>query len=166
MNNKYLIFTTPDEELLNDIIGAIKDNGGYCCCAMEKTEDTKCMCKAFREQEESGFCHCGRYYKVKNAETIVLIGDCENGGENVEEKINALIDTLDGFGFIVTFIKRKSTGNLSQYFAMRETCFTKIAKADLVVTVGAITENINEFLEWAAEIGKPVTDTLRLVGDN
>jgi hypothetical protein len=49
---------------------------------------------------------------------------------------------------------------------MKETCFAKIAKADLVVTVGAITENINELLEWAAEIGKPVTDTLRLVGDN
>jgi hypothetical protein len=160
------IFKNPDKDEYEEITEAVTINDNYCPCLSYKNEDTKCMCKAFREQEESGFCHCGRYYKVKNAETIVIVGDCENGGENVEEKINALMDTLDGFGFIATFIKRKSTGNLSQYFTMRETCFTKIAKADLVVTVGAITENINEFLEWAAEIGKPVTDASRLTGDN
>ena len=164
MKQKDLIFTTPDEELLNDIVGAIKDNGGYCCCAITKTEDDKCMCKKFREQENAGFCHCGRYYKVKNAETIVLIGDCETDG--TEEKMNELANTLDGFGFIVTTIKRRELANLSQHFAIRETNFTKIAKCDLVVVVNEATESIQEFLEWAAEIGKPVTDTLRLKGDN
>lgn len=164
MKQKDLIFTTPDEELLNDIVGAIKDNGGYCCCAITKTEDDKCMCKKFREQENAGFCHCGRYYKVKNAETIVLIGDCETDG--TEEKMNELANTLDGFGFIVTTIKRRELSNLSQYFAIRETNFTKIAKCDLAVVVNEATESIQEFLEWAAEIGKPVTDTLRLKGDN
>jgi hypothetical protein len=164
MKQKDLIFTTPDEELLNDIVGAIKDNGGYCCCAITKTEDDKCMCKKFREQENAGFCHCGRYYKVKNAETVVLIGDCKIDG--TEEKINELANTLDGFGFIVTTIKRRELSNLSQHFAIRETNFTKIAKCDLVVVVNEATEFIQEFLEWAAEIGKPVTDTLRLKGDN
>lgn len=164
MKQKDLIFTTPDEELLNDIVGAIKDNGGYCCCAIEKTDDYKCMCKAFREQEEAGFCHCGRYYKVKNAETIVLIGDCEIDG--TEEKINELASTLDNFGFIVNTIKRREFSSLSQHFTIRETNFTKIAKCDLVVVVNEATESIQEFLEWAAEIGKPVTDTLRLRGDN
>lgn len=163
MENKYLIFTTPDEELLSDIVGAIKDNGGYCCCAIEKTDDYKCMCKAFREQEEAGFCHCGRYYKVKNAETIVLIGDCEV--EETEEKINALYNILEGFGFIVTTIKRKELNNISQYLSIRQTNFTKIAKGDLVVIVNGVTEPITEFLEWAAEIGKPVTDSIRLQGD-
>lgn len=28
-------------------------------------DDTKCMCKEFREQE-SGWCHCGLYYKEKD----------------------------------------------------------------------------------------------------
>lgn len=41
----------------------VQENGGYCPCAIEKTEDTKCICKAFREQEEPGLCHCGRYEK-------------------------------------------------------------------------------------------------------
>lgn len=40
----------------------IKENDGYCPCSVEKTEDTKCMCKAFREIP-SGTCHCGLYSK-------------------------------------------------------------------------------------------------------
>lgn len=48
----------------SDIQQAIKDNDGYCVCAVEKTPDTKCMCKEFREQEESGLCNCGLYRKT------------------------------------------------------------------------------------------------------
>ena len=43
---------------------AIKDNNGYCICSIEKTPDTKCMCKEFREQTETGICHCGLYKKI------------------------------------------------------------------------------------------------------
>ena len=43
----------------------LKDNDGYCPCRLIKTEDTKCMCKEFLEQEE-GECHCGLYIKVKD----------------------------------------------------------------------------------------------------
>ena len=38
-------------------------NGGYCPCMVDKTPDTKCPCKDFREMEV-GVCHCGRYEKV------------------------------------------------------------------------------------------------------
>jgi hypothetical protein len=48
----------------DEVRQAIKDNDGYCVCAIEKTPDTKCMCKEFREQEESGLCHCGLYKKT------------------------------------------------------------------------------------------------------
>lgn len=40
----------------------LQENGGYCPCRTEKNEDTKCMCKEFRQQE-SGVCHCGLYVK-------------------------------------------------------------------------------------------------------
>ena len=40
-------------------------NGGYCPCTVVKNEDTKCMCKEFKEQTEPGECHCGRFLKVK-----------------------------------------------------------------------------------------------------
>lgn len=37
--------------------------------AAEKTDDTKCMCKEFKEQiadsDFEGFCHCMLYYKEK-----------------------------------------------------------------------------------------------------
>lgn len=41
----------------------LKDNDGYCPCAVTKSVDTKCMCKAFREQTTPGECHCGLYVK-------------------------------------------------------------------------------------------------------
>lgn len=40
-------------------------NGGYCPCTVVKNEDTKCMCKEFKEQTEPGECHCGRFLKIK-----------------------------------------------------------------------------------------------------
>ena len=42
----------------------VAQNDGYCPCAVFHTPDTKCICKDFREQEEPGPCHCGRYVKV------------------------------------------------------------------------------------------------------
>ena len=42
----------------------LKKTGGYCPCRIERTPDTKCMCKDFREQTEPGECYCGRFEKV------------------------------------------------------------------------------------------------------
>ena len=47
----------------NSVADLVKQNDGYCPCMIERTPDTKCMCKDFREQAE-GLCHCGRYRKV------------------------------------------------------------------------------------------------------
>lgn len=35
----------------------------YCPCSVERTDDTVCMCKEFREMK-SGTCHCGLYTKA------------------------------------------------------------------------------------------------------
>lgn len=54
----------PDKEFAKSIITQLKANNGYCPCAMEKTPDTKCRCKEFRnmiERGETGSCHCGLY---------------------------------------------------------------------------------------------------------
>lgn len=53
-----------DKELVQEIIEKLKENDGYCPCKIDKTNDTKCMCKEFREQE-SGECHCGLYVKTE-----------------------------------------------------------------------------------------------------
>lgn len=58
------ITTNSNKELVNKIREKMKDNGGYCPCKVQKTPDTKCMCKEFREKmerNETGECHCGLY---------------------------------------------------------------------------------------------------------
>ena len=59
----------PDAEVVKMVKAGLKEKGGYCPCRLEKTPDTKCMCKEFRDQiadpDFEGFCHCYLYYKEK-----------------------------------------------------------------------------------------------------
>ena len=63
------ILLNPDAEVAAMVKEGLKENGGYCPCRRERTEDTKCMCREFREQiadeNYEGFCHCMLYYKQK-----------------------------------------------------------------------------------------------------
>lgn len=59
------IVVSEDTERVTELRKALKENDGYCPCEFDKNEDNKCMCKAFREQETEGYCHCGLYKKVK-----------------------------------------------------------------------------------------------------
>ena len=56
-------------EIVASVKEGLKKKGGYCPCRLEISEDTKCMCKEFREQiadpEFEGYCHCMLYYKEK-----------------------------------------------------------------------------------------------------
>lgn len=58
-----------DKEIVQTIKEGLKRTGGYCPCKFEKTEDTKCICKEFRDQIKDpnyeGYCHCLLYYKSK-----------------------------------------------------------------------------------------------------
>lgn len=58
-----MIKLNEDKELVADIRKRLIKNDGYCPCRLVKNEDTKCICKEFREQE-SGECHCGLYIKT------------------------------------------------------------------------------------------------------
>ena len=53
-------------EIDPDFVEHVDANDGYCPCAFERTDDTLCPCKDFREQDEPGECLCGRYMKVIN----------------------------------------------------------------------------------------------------
>lgn len=63
------ITLNPNEEVVKTIREGLKAKGGYCPCRLEKTADTKCMCKEFRDQiadpDFEGYCHCMLYYKHK-----------------------------------------------------------------------------------------------------
>lgn len=51
-----------DTSVVSKVKAALKENDGYCPCSLVKNEDTKCMCKQFREQK-TGTCHCGLFIK-------------------------------------------------------------------------------------------------------
>lgn len=59
----------PNEDVVKTVKAGLKQTGGYCPCRIERNEDTKCMCKEFREQIKDlnfeGFCHCMLYIKEK-----------------------------------------------------------------------------------------------------
>ena len=56
-------------EVVNTVKDGLKARNGHCPCRMEITDDTKCMCREFREQisdpDFEGYCHCMLYYKEK-----------------------------------------------------------------------------------------------------
>jgi ferredoxin-thioredoxin reductase catalytic subunit len=60
------IIKNPDIETYEEVTRAVRDNDGYCPCVLIKNDDTKCMCKAFKEQDMQGECHCGRFVKIKD----------------------------------------------------------------------------------------------------
>lgn len=61
---KLKIVQTKNEEVKSKIKEGLKQTGGYCPCSLIQNDDTKCLCKEFREQQTEGSCHCGLYEKV------------------------------------------------------------------------------------------------------
>lgn len=59
-----MIKLNENKELVDSIRKKLKENNYFCPCKLVKNDDTKCICKEFREQTE-GECHCGLYVKVK-----------------------------------------------------------------------------------------------------
>ncbi len=62
------VIQNPDRDYVSEIKTMLKKNNGYCPCAIEKSSDTKCKCKAFRDQVasgEAGACHCGLWIAVQ-----------------------------------------------------------------------------------------------------
>ena len=147
----------PYEEELAEIIEAVEANDGYCPCALTKDEDTKCMCKEFRDSKDTDFCHCGRYYKVKNYETIALIGDISD--YTAQENYVDWYERLIYQNFIVLGIPL----NLHDFHCGSEEhfnlCKSIIAKSDAVVILGhnqKLYFMISDLIEWADSIGKKV----------
>jgi hypothetical protein len=151
------ILKNPSEEEYNEITEAVTLNDGYCPCMPNKSDDTKCMCKAFRESKETDFCHCGRFYKVKNYETIALIGDTSED----EDTLNYMnwYEKMMNQDFIVFGIPLDlydiNCGS-EEHFNL---CKSIIAKSDAVIVLGHDQKfyfMVADLIEWAGSIGKKV----------
>ena len=151
------IFKNPNEEEYNEITEAVKLNDNYCPCLSYKNEDTKCMCKDFRDNKDTDFCHCGRFYKVKNYETLALLGDVSE-----EDRASTYVgwyEKLNHQDFIVLGIPLDLYNERCGSEKHMNLCKAIIAKADALVTLGINRELYpvaNELVEWASIIGKKV----------
>lgn len=60
------IEVTTDKEHFDKVKSRMKEIGGHCPCQIKRTEDTKCICKNFREETPVGeWCICGIYKKIE-----------------------------------------------------------------------------------------------------
>ena len=58
---EYRVFKNPDSTFIKALKKRLKANNGFCPNQMERSPDTKCPCKEFRESQE---CRCGMYIKI------------------------------------------------------------------------------------------------------
>lgn len=153
--NELKVKPHPHSELFQEISKAIKDNGGYCCCAMAKNEDTECMCKNFREQTEGGFCHCGRFFKVREYPVITILCHPSEAAE-----ADAIAESLTPQGFVVLTPRYGS----EHWYSTKKPVFdevqrTQIYMADLVFVMNT-NEEVVDFLEeeiyWAQDLQKKI----------
>lgn len=155
---KYIVKQNPNEGLYQEVSQAIRINNNYCCCAIEKNADTMCMCKEFRDMEEGGLCHCGRFYKVEDFPVIAILHSPED-----KEKANILATglTIQGFVVLLPFYGDSSdtfhyVSNLETYIELQK---TKIHMADAVYVMNTSQQACN-FLEeeilWAEELLKTI----------
>ena len=151
VTTEFDIIPNPDFIRRKKVEELIKENDGYCCCAVEHTEDTKCMCKEFRDSKEFGFCHCGRYYKVLHAPKVCLCGSTK-----FKEKFFEVARDLTLQGYIVTmpmvFIHRGDDVAPMDKDFLDEIHKAKIADADLVYVINCnkyIGESTKSEIDWA-----------------
>ena len=63
------VILNPDKDHVNEVVKQLRLNSGFCPCAIERTPDTICKCKEFRDQIEKGIegmCHCGLWIAKKD----------------------------------------------------------------------------------------------------
>lgn len=154
----YEIIPNPDFLHRKKIEELIKDNDGYCCCAVEKTEDTKCMCKEFREQKEYGFCHCGRYFKVLKSPKVCLCGSTKFKDKFIEVARDL---TLKGYTVTMPMVFVHCGDEVEQLDKeyLDEIHKAKIADADLVYIINChkyIGNSTKSEIEWAMQLGKRI----------
>jgi hypothetical protein len=65
---KYKIVLNDDLALVAEVNIQLQETKGYCPCALEWNDSTKCICSAFKESLDNGEeteCNCGKYKIIK-----------------------------------------------------------------------------------------------------
>lgn len=152
------ILPNPDFIHRKKIEEAISNNDGYCCCALEKTDATKCMCEYFKEKQDYGFCHCGRYYKVLKCPKVCLCGSTKFKDKFIEVARDL---TLKGYIVTMPMVFVHSGDEVSEWDKqfLDEVHKAKIAECDLVYVINCnkyIGNSTKSEIEWAIQLGKKI----------
>lgn len=154
------IFNNPNLYDFQEASRAVENNDGYCPCELTKTADTKCMCKAFREQTSSGFCHCRRFYKVEKLPIITLCGSTRFKDEFFKKlkyfTLQGYIVLLPGAFGHAGDDEVYEANNKAKLDEMHR---TKIEMSDAIYIInknGYIGESTQKEIEWALSLGKQV----------
>lgn len=76
---KVVVKLNPQDKVVSEIKEALKKNKGYCPCALEKNDNTLCMCKEFKtrvkelkkaKEGTAELCHCGLYMAYVSSEEL------------------------------------------------------------------------------------------------
>ncbi len=65
---KYKIVLNDDLALVAEVNRQLQETKGYCPCALEWNNNTRCICSTFRKalaNEEETECACGKYKIIK-----------------------------------------------------------------------------------------------------
>lgn len=150
----------PNSIIYNEITKNINANQGYCVCELEHTDDTKCMCKKFRETDKCGFCSCGRYYKVREYPVITLCGSTRF--KDVFLEIQKQL-TLQGWIVLTVGLFGHSGDNEvwsdNAKALLDDLHKAKIAMSDAIFVInkdGYIGESTRSEIEWAQDLGKDI----------
>ena len=163
----FTVIKNPNKEEFNMVSEAVKANGNYCCCAIEKTADTMCMCKEFRESDETGFCHCRRYYKVRNSEVLGLVVDItEDEGADAFQKWYGRLSQEDFIVIPILYNTYDLAHSSPQHYDISKAA---IAKCDALFVINVEHENecfIEAMTEWAQDLGKKIIYRSSLTNEN
>lgn len=83
----------------NNAAEAVAANAGYCPCKLFKNDDTKCMCKQFREQiaqQKPGECECGLYQLITDPKPIFTsVEDIMDDRDQIMKDHNLFTDAIN-----------------------------------------------------------------------
>ena len=158
MEKDYIICPNPDFIRRKQIEELIKNNNGY-CISQEQNDGTKCVCEEFKEQNHSGWCKCGQFYKILKSQKICLCGSTKF--KDLFLKIARDL-TLQGNIVMMPMLFIHSDNELvneDERQFLSEVHKAKIADADLIYVInpqGYIGDSTIDEINWAISLGKKI----------
>lgn len=157
MNEEYIINPNPDFVFRKQIEENIKNNNGYCISCAEQNENTKCVCQEFKDQDYSGFCKCGQYYKSLKPQIVCICGSIESQEQILQIAYNLIVQ---GYIVLVSALSLYTSSNSEQdRKMMNEVDKAEIEEADLIYIINPqsnIDELTKEQLQWATQLNKKI----------